>query len=190
MERNSTLLKLVLFVFLLTSSCIVTAQTKGEWNKLKLATKERNVVGEIITKTRQKNNYRKPPGSLALFTGPSKGKSKAVEVIGIELGRDVSRIDLSKVVSKFINETEKNLEKIFAKAEHKDMVLWFDESDELFGKRDDPDGKLFNKTIELFLKQRSNFGGLIILSLNRERQIIKDLHRKFNFIVDFKRKDD
>src|SRR5690606_39095369 len=79
---------------------------------------------------------RTKPGFRALFYGPSgTGKTLTATLLGKQFGKDVFRIDLSQVVSKYIGETEKNLEKVFKKAEHKDWILFFDEADALFGKR-------------------------------------------------------
>lgn len=75
-------------------------------------------------------------GVVALFCGPSgTGKTLAAEIIAGELGLDLYKIDLSSVVSKYIGETEKNLEQIFGAASAGDLVLFFDEADALFGKR-------------------------------------------------------
>src|SRR5688572_29199827 len=71
-----------------------------------------------------------------LFYGPSgTGKTLAGALLGKELRRDVLRVDLSAVVSKYIGETEKNLKRLFDDAESKAAVLFFDEADALFGKR-------------------------------------------------------
>ena len=75
-------------------------------------------------------------GLVALFSGPSgTGKTMASEIIAGELGLDVFKLDLSSVVSKYIGETEKNLEHIFDAASAGNVVLFFDEADALFGKR-------------------------------------------------------
>ncbi|TKB88294.1 MAG: AAA family ATPase, partial [Nitrospira sp.] len=82
----------------------------------------------------QKLSYGK--GINVLFAGPSgTGKTMAAEVVANELGLDLYKIDLASVVSKYIGETEKNLEKIFTAAEHANAILFFDEADALFGKR-------------------------------------------------------
>ncbi len=75
-------------------------------------------------------------GYRALFYGPSgTGKTLTATLLGKQFQKDVYRIDLSQIVSKYIGETEKNLEKVFSKAENKDWILFFDEADALFGKR-------------------------------------------------------
>jgi SpoVK/Ycf46/Vps4 family AAA+-type ATPase len=75
-------------------------------------------------------------GLNVLFFGPSgTGKTMAAEVIANELQLDLYKIDLSQVVSKYIGETEKNLDRIFTSAEGANAILFFDEADALFGKR-------------------------------------------------------
>ena len=75
-------------------------------------------------------------GQVALFSGPSgTGKTLAAEIIAGELGLDLFKLDLSAVVSKYIGETEKNLDQIFDAARAGNVVLFFDEADSLFGKR-------------------------------------------------------
>ena len=76
------------------------------------------------------------PGYRALFYGPpGTGKTLTAALLGKYTERDVYRVDLSMIVSKYIGETEKNLAKLFDKAEHKGWILFFDEADALFGKR-------------------------------------------------------
>ncbi len=75
-------------------------------------------------------------GINALFSGqPGTGKTMAAEVIAYELQLDLYKIDLSQIVSKYIGETEKNLDRIFTAAANSNAILLFDEADALFGKR-------------------------------------------------------
>lgn len=79
--------------------------------------------------------YRKK-GVNALFVGPSgTGKTMGAGIIANELGLDLYKIELSRVVSKYIGETEKKLERIFQAAENANAILFFGEADALFGKR-------------------------------------------------------
>ena len=81
-------------------------------------------------------------GTNALFAGPSgTGKTMAAEIIANELGLDLYKIDLAGVVSKYIGETEKNLDRIFRAAENANAILFFDEADALFGKRSEVRGQ-------------------------------------------------
>ena len=98
------------------------------------------------------------------------------------------RIDLSQVVSKYIGETEKNLEKVFNKAEHKDWILFFDEADALFGKRSNVTNahdKYANQEVSYLLQRVEDFPGLIILASNYKSNIDAAFIRRFNAIVPF-----
>ena len=119
-------------------------ETALEWNDLVLDETTREQIRELETWVRHGRTLldewglrrRLRPGYRALFFGPpGTGKTLTAMLLGKYTGRDVYRIDLSLVVSKFIGETEKNLAKIFGQAEDRDWILFFDEADALFGKR-------------------------------------------------------
>src|SRR5690606_39487670 len=100
----------------------------------------------------------------------------------------VYRIDLSQVVSKYIGETEKNLEKVFRKAENKNWILFFDEADALFGKRSNVQNshdKYANQEVSYLLQRVEDFPGLIILASNFKSNIDQAFIRRFNAIIHF-----
>ncbi|MBN2236542.1 MAG: ATP-binding protein [Bacteroidales bacterium] len=109
-------------------------------------------------------------GFIGLFYGPpGTGKSLTASVIGNELGIDVYRIDLSRLVSKYIGETEKNLERVFQRFDGKNCILFFDEADSLFGKRSevkDAKDRYANQEISYLLQRVESFSGLVILASN------------------------
>jgi SpoVK/Ycf46/Vps4 family AAA+-type ATPase len=71
----------------------------------------------------------------ALFSGPREsGRIVAVEILACELRRDLYRVDLSSLVSKYIGETRRNLRRVFDAAEDSGAVFLFEEADALFGK--------------------------------------------------------
>jgi len=129
------------------------------------------------------------PGYRALFYGPpGTGKTLTATLLGRQFGMDVYRIDLSQIVSKYIGETEKNLEKIFIKAEHKNWILFFDEADALFGKRSNVQNahdKYANQEVSYLLQRVEDFPGLIILASNYKSNIDQAFVRRFNIIVKF-----
>jgi SpoVK/Ycf46/Vps4 family AAA+-type ATPase len=129
------------------------------------------------------------PGYKALFYGPSgTGKTLTATLLGKEFRRDVFRIDLSQVVSKYIGETEKNLERIFNKAENKNWILFFDEADALFGKRSNVQSahdKYANQEVSYLLQRVEDFSGLIILASNYKSNIDQAFTRRFNAIIHF-----
>jgi AAA+ superfamily predicted ATPase len=128
-------------------------------------------------------------GVTALFAGPSgTGKTLAAEVIARELGYDLFRIDLSAVVSKYIGETEKNLDRVFAAAEYANAVLFFDEADALFGKRSevkDAHDRYANIEIAYLLQKMEQFDGLAILATNLKQNLDDAFARRLTFCVNF-----
>ncbi len=128
-------------------------------------------------------------GYRVLFYGPpGTGKTLTANVLGNETQKDVYKIDLSMVVSKYIGETEKNLELLFARAEDKDWILFFDEADALFGKRTgvrDAHDKYANQEVSYLLQRIEEFNGLVILSTNMKNNIDDAFIRRFNDIVKF-----
>jgi hypothetical protein len=132
---------------------------------------------------------RTKPGYRALFYGPSgTGKTLTATLLGKQFQKDVYRIDLSQVVSKYIGETERNLEKIFTKAEKKDWILFFDEADALFGKRTNVQNshdRYANQEVSYLLQRVEDFPGLIILASNFKTNIDQAFVRRFNSIIHF-----
>lgn len=129
------------------------------------------------------------PGYRALFYGPpGTGKTLTATLLGKQFSKDVYRIDLSQVVSKYIGETEKNLEKVFNKAEYKDWILFFDEADALFGKRSNVQNahdKYANQEVSYLLQRVEDYSGLIILASNYKSNIDQAFIRRFNAILHF-----
>ena len=129
------------------------------------------------------------PGYRALFHGPpGTGKTLTATLLGKYTGKDVYRIDLSMVVSKFIGETEKNLSNLFAKAENKDWILFFDEADALFGKRTnvrDAHDRYANQEVSYLLQRVEQYNGLVILATNLKSNIDDAFTRRFQSIIYF-----
>lgn len=129
------------------------------------------------------------PGYRSLFYGPpGTGKTLAAGLIGKKTGYDVYRIDLSKVVSKYIGETEKNLSGIFDRAEHRNWVLFFDEADALFGRRTQTktsNDRYSNQEISYLLQRIEEFNGLVILATNLKDNIDEAFARRFQSTVHF-----
>lgn len=128
-------------------------------------------------------------GYCALFHGPpGTGKTMAATLLGKYTGLDVFRIDLSKVVSKYIGETEKNLSRIFDRAEQKKWILFFDEADALFGKRTeirDAHDKYANQEVGYLLQRIENYNGLIILASNFKANMDEAFLRRMQNVVYF-----
>jgi SpoVK/Ycf46/Vps4 family AAA+-type ATPase len=128
-------------------------------------------------------------GVSALFAGaPGTGKTMAAEVIARELGLDVYKIDLSGLVSKFIGETEKNLERVFSEAESSNAILFFDEADAVFGKRSevkDAHDRYANIETSYLLQRMEAYDGVTILATNLRANLDEAFTRRLHAIIDF-----
>ena len=128
-------------------------------------------------------------GYKCLFFGPpGTGKTLTASLIGKKNNKDVYRIDLSQVVSKYIGETEKNLAKIFDIAENKDWILFFDEAESLFSKRtgiQDSKDKYANQQTAYLLQRIENYNGLIILATNLKPNIDQAFSRRIQSMINF-----
>jgi len=128
-------------------------------------------------------------GLNVLFSGPSgTGKTMAAEIIANELRLDLYKIDLSLVVSKYIGETEKNLDRIFHEAETSNAILFFDEADALFGKRSevrDSHDRYANIEIAYLLQKMEEYEGVVILATNLRKNLDEAFQRRMHFSVDF-----
>jgi SpoVK/Ycf46/Vps4 family AAA+-type ATPase len=128
-------------------------------------------------------------GYRVLFYGPpGTGKTMTATLIGKEFNKDVYRVDLSQIVSKYIGETEKNLGRIFDRAQNKDWILFFDEADSLFGKRTNVQSshdKFANQEVSFLLQRVEDFGGLMILASNFKSNIDDAFLRRFHAVIHF-----
>ena len=162
----------------ITETTVVEVETIRNW----IAHHE-TMVNEWNLKNKFKAGYK------ALFYGPpGTGKTFTATLLGKQFNKDVYRIDLSQIVSKYIGETEKNLEKIFRKAEDKNWILFFDEADALFGKRtsiSSSHDRYANQETSYLLQRIEDFNGLVILASNNKANIDSAFLRRFNAIVHF-----
>ncbi|NEQ75379.1 MAG: ATP-binding protein [Okeania sp. SIO2C9] len=174
-------------------------ETSATWDDLVLASQQRQVLTDIATHLRQKakvyqkwgfaNKGYRGLGISALFHGESgTGKTMAAEVLANEFRLDLYRIDLSAVVSKYIGETEKNLERIFLAAETGGVILLFDEADALFGKRtevQDSRDRHANVEVSYLLQRMEAYQGLAILTTNFKTALDSAFLRRIRFMVAF-----
>ncbi len=128
-------------------------------------------------------------GLMALFAGESgTGKTMAADIIAGALELDLYKIDLSSVISKYIGETEKNLNRIFTEAETSNAILFFDEADALFGKRSevkDAHDRYANIETAYLLQKMEEYAGVVILATNLKMNIDEAFLRRMHFVVDF-----
>ena len=129
------------------------------------------------------------PGYRTLFYGPpGTGKTMTACLLGKAAGREVYKVDLSLVVSKYIGETEKNLAKVFDQAEHKGWLLFFDEADALFGKRGDTKDahdRYANQEVAFLLQRIETFDGIAILASNLRNNVDDAFARRFESVIYF-----
>ena len=128
-------------------------------------------------------------GLNALFAGPpGTGKTMAAEVIARELHLDLYKIDLSQVVSKYIGETEKNLDRIFREARSSYAILFFDEADALFGKRSevkDAHDRYANIEVGYLLQKMEEYDGIAVLATNLRHHMDDAFVRRMHVIIEF-----
>lgn len=167
------------------------------WNDLVISDELQDQVNELVNWVKYNEQLmqkwgmgkRLVKGYRSLFYGPpGTGKTFTAGLIAKELGKELYKIDLSMVVSKYIGETEKNLELLFARAEDKGWILFFDEADALFGKRTnvrDAHDKYANQEVSYLLQRIEDFNGLIILATNMKNNIDEAFIRRFNSILKF-----
>jgi ATPase family associated with various cellular activities (AAA) len=129
------------------------------------------------------------PGVNAIFFGPSgTGKTMAASILAGELGMAIYRVDLSRVVSKYIGETERNLEALFDEAKRSFAVLFFDEAEALFGKRSevkDAHDRYANIEVAYLLQRMERFDGVAILATNLRKHLDSAFLRRLQFAVEF-----
>jgi AAA+ superfamily predicted ATPase len=130
----------------------------------------------------------KPGYRVLLYGPPGTGKTLTASLLGKYTNRDVYRIDLSMVVSKYIGETEKNLSRLFDKAIGKNWILFFDEADAIFGKRTsvrDAHDKYANQEVSYLLQRIDSHPGLVILASNFKGNMDMAFTRRFQSIIEF-----
>ena len=169
------------------------------WEDLVLPPLQKGILKEISAHVRQKakvyekwgfaSKSRRGLGITALFSGPSgTGKTLAAGVLANELNLDLYKIELSAVVSKYIGETEKNLQQIFNAAESGGVILLFDEADSIFGKRSEvKDSKDRNANLEVsyLLQRMESYPGMAILTTNLQSNLDPAFMRRLRFVTQF-----
>lgn len=171
--------------------------TEMDWDDLVLAPGTRRQVEEVKIWFRQRKRLmdepgirkRLSPGYKILFHGaPGTGKTLTAQLLGKYIGKDVFRVDLSNMVSKYIGETEKNLAKVFDKADHSDWILFFDEADALFGSRTkvgSSNDRYANQEVSYLLQRIEDHKGIVILASNIKSNIDEAFMRRFSSVVHF-----
>ena len=174
-------------------------ESKLTWDDLVLPPLQKQTLKQISAHVRQKarvyENWgfaaknRRGLGITALFSGPSgTGKTFAAGVIANELNLDLYKIELSSIVSKYIGETEKSLQRIFDAAESGGVILLFDEADSIFGKRSevkDSKDRYANLEVSYLLQRMESYSGLAILTTNLQSNLDSAFLRRLRFVTQF-----
>jgi len=169
------------------------------WDDLVLPERQREVLASISGYLRHRDlvlsewGYERAvardQGLKVLFAGESgTGKTMAGQVLARDLGLELFRIDLATIVSKYIGETEKNLDRIFDAADGSNAILFFDEADALFGKRSevrDSHDRYANIEVAYLLQKMESYAGAVILATNFRQNLDEAFLRRLDFVIDF-----
>jgi hypothetical protein len=173
------------------------SSTELNWDNLILPLYVKDELLEILSWIKHGDHIRNglgygnhiKKGYRALFYGPpGTGKTLATTLLGKEANLEVYRIDLSKLVSKYIGETEKNLANIFDQAENKNWILFFDEADALFGQRTSTrssNDRYANQEVSFLLQRIEDFPGVVILSSNLKGNLDQAFTRRLQSVIYF-----
>jgi hypothetical protein len=169
------------------------------WDDLVLPERQREVLASISSYLRHRDlvlsewgydrAVARDQGMKVLFAGESgTGKTMAGQVLAHDLGLELFRIDLATIVSKYIGETEKNLDRIFDAADGSNAILFFDEADALFGKRSevrDSHDRYANIEVAYLLQKMESYAGAVILATNFRQNLDEAFLRRLDFVIDF-----
>jgi ATP-dependent 26S proteasome regulatory subunit len=174
-------------------------QPKYDWDDIILPKDQREQLREICSYVKHYytvygnwgfgRKLSRSRGLNVLFGGPSgTGKTMAAEIMANELELDLYKIDLSAIVSKYIGETEKNLDHIFQEGQNSNAILFFDEADALFGKRSevrDSHDRYANIEVAYLLQRMEEYDGVVILATNLRKNMDEAFARRMHFTVEF-----
>ncbi len=169
------------------------------WDDLVLPPEQTELVAELVARIRQRdrvyeewgfgNKLGKGLGVAALFSGPpGTGKTMVASLLASDLGLELYQVDLGKIVSKYIGETEKNLAALFDAAEASCALLLFDEADSLFGKRTDvksSNDRHANLETNYLLQRLESYSGVCFLTTNHEANIDHAFMRRLSMHLKF-----
>lgn len=181
------------------SSNATLIKAKHTWNELVLNPNEKEILRDACDQIRYKHIvYEKwgmnkrllyGRGLSMLFSGPpGTGKTMAAQVVANELGLELYKVDLSQVISKYIGETEKKLNQLFNEAKESNVILFFDETDAIFGKRTevkDSHDKNANVETSYLLQKMEEYDGITIMTTNYIENIDKAFFRRISYVIHF-----
>jgi predicted DsbA family dithiol-disulfide isomerase len=177
----------------------IRVQSQANWNDLILPDEHRLMLKEFILWIKHRPivvdqwGGCETGGPIALFAGPSgTGKTFAASVVANTLTWPLYRVDLGRLISKYIGETEKNLNRLFDAAHHRPMVLQFDEADTLMSKRGEVKearDRYANMEVSHLLARIEDHRGPCILTTNLRSHLDSAFFRRFQMVIEFPRPD-
>jgi hypothetical protein len=169
----------------LDAEIVLPAEQKQQLHDLVDRIRLRNVLLE----RHSQDAWRRPSGVVCLFTGSSgTGKTLAAACVASALGKDLLRVDLPAVVSKWVGETEKNLQQVFAEAEDANAVMFFDEAEAFFAKRGEVKGaqdRWAMMETDYLLQRIEGYTGAVILATNLRQHIDEAFLRRIHVVIEF-----
>jgi len=169
----------------LDAEIVLPAEQKQQLHDLVDRIRLRNV----LTERHPEDAWRRPNGVVCLFTGSSgTGKTLAAACVASALGKDLLRVDLPAVVSKWVGETEKNLQQVFAEAEDANAVMFFEEAEAFFAKRGEVKGaqdRWAMMETDYLLQRIEGYTGAVILATNLRQHIDEAFLRRIHVIIEF-----
>jgi len=165
---------------------ILPPANKLQFEELRMRVRYRS---DLLTTMDFGERFQLGRGLIALFTGSSgTGKTMGAELLAQSMGVAIYRVDLSAVVSKYVGETEKNINRVFQLAEGTGAILFFDEADALFGKRGevkDAQDRWANLEVNYLLQRVEQYSGVVILASNLRQNIDDAFARRIHMLIDF-----
>ena len=169
--------------------------TRQQWTDIALNSSTREQVAELLQQVKlcyrvipEKKSRRRASLSCLFYGASQSGKQSSAALLGKESGLEVYSIRLPEIVSKYIGETEKNLDQVFARARDQRWILFFDEADALFGKRTETasdQDRYANSELDYLLQRIEKHNGLAILSSNAKDNIDDATIARFHFVIYF-----
>lgn len=173
--------------------------SKYVWDDLVLPTKQKSALKAACNQVEYQHKIYEEWGfsekvtygrgvSMLFYGPPGTGKTMGAQVVANELHLDIYKVEIAAVMSKYIGETEKNLNAVFEEVKRSQSILFFDEADALFGKRSevkDSHDKYANAETAYLLQKMEEYEGIVILATNLKQNFDEAFRRRIKFMIEF-----